>query len=91
MLASATPPLWEPQATLTTHKMPVSAALARRLTVADRLGIGVKLFSLDHSSLKRHRTKREFNRLLLRLEPYGPAVLPRKKNHAARVVPEGGH
>lgn len=91
MLAPATPPLGEPQAALTIHKVPMSAALARRLAVADRLGIGVKLLRLDHSSLKRHRTKRKLDRLLLRLEPYGPAVLPRKKNHAARVVPEGGH
>lgn len=91
MLTSAAPPLWKPQPALPTDELPVRAALARRLPVADGLGIGIKLFRLDHRRLERHRTKRKLNRLLLGLESYGPAVLPRKKNHATRVVPEGGH
>lgn len=91
MLTSAAPPLWKPQPALPTDEFPVCAALARRLPIADGLGIGVELLRLNHRSLKRYRTKRKLDRLLLGLEPYGPAVLPRKKNHAARVVPEGGH
>lgn len=91
MLTSAAPPLRETKATLPTDEFPVCAALARRLPIADGLGIGVELLRLNHRSLKRYRTKRKLDRLLLGLEPYGPAVLPRKKNHAARVVPEGGH
>lgn len=91
MLTSAAPPLWETQTTLPAHKLPVRAALARRLPIADGLGIGIELLRLNHRSLKRYRTKRKLDRLLLRPESYGPAVLPWKKNHAARVVPEGGH
>ena len=91
MLTSAAPALWEAQAALTANEFPVRTALARRLPITDGLGIGIKLLCLDHRLLERHRTKRKLDRLLLRLEPYGPPVLPRKENHAARVVPEGGH
>lgn len=91
MLAAAAPPLWEPEAALPTDELPVCAALARRLPIADGLGIGVELLRLDHRLLQRHRTKRQLNSLLLGLESYGPAVLPRQQNHAARVVSEGGH
>ena len=91
MLAAAAPPLWEPEAALPTDELPVCACLARRLPVADGLGIGVELLRLDHRRLKRHRTKRQLDRLPLHLQPYGPAVLPRQQNHAARVVSEGGH